>query len=125
MPDIVVTEFMKESALEGFGDTYNVLYDPSLVERSDDLLGLLGDCQALIVRNLTQVREDVLSAGPKLKAIGRLGVGLDNIDLAACEARGIAECAMRWRIGFGRNADAVSRWLSFKAFDGRWQMAQD
>ena len=90
MPDIVVTEFMKESALEGFGDTYDVLYDPSLVDRPDDLLDLLGDCQALIVRNLTQVREDVLAAGPKLKAIGRLGVGLDNIDLAACEARGIA-----------------------------------
>jgi (S)-sulfolactate dehydrogenase len=43
----------------------------------------------LIVRNRTQVRGVLLEAAPRLKVVGRLGVGLDNIDLEACKARGI------------------------------------
>ncbi len=45
--------------------------------------------RALIVRNRTQVRGALLDAAVRLKAIGRLGVGLDNIDLDLCRARGI------------------------------------
>src|SRR5690606_19349582 len=39
--------------------------------------------------NRTQVTKAVLEAAPKLECVGRLGVGLDNIDLDACKARGI------------------------------------
>ncbi len=46
--------------------------------------------RALIVRNRTQVRGALLDAAPELTCVGRLGVGLDNIDLAACEGRGVA-----------------------------------
>jgi (S)-sulfolactate dehydrogenase len=46
--------------------------------------------RALIVRNRTQVRGALLAAASRLEIVGRLGVGLDNIDVAACEARGIA-----------------------------------
>jgi (S)-sulfolactate dehydrogenase len=42
------------------------------------------------VRNRTQVRGDLLAALQRCKVIGRLGVGLDNIDVAACESRGMA-----------------------------------
>ena len=52
----------------------------------------LKQARALIVRNRTQVRDELLAAGPKLEAVGRLGVGLDNIDLAACAARGVTVC---------------------------------
>ena len=48
------------------------------------------DCRALLVRNRTQVRGALLEAAPKLVVVGRLGVGLDNIDLEACKARGVA-----------------------------------
>ncbi len=44
---------------------------------------------ALIVRNRTQVRAELLAALLRCKVIGRLGVGLDNIDVSACEARGM------------------------------------
>jgi (S)-sulfolactate dehydrogenase len=44
----------------------------------------------LIVRNRTQVRPALLAAAPHLEMVGRLGVGLDNIDLDACAARDIA-----------------------------------
>ncbi len=90
MPDIVIPEFMDEAAIgEGLKD-FDVLYAPDLVDRPDDLAAALRDARGLIVRNRTQVRGALLDAAPALKVIGRLGVGLDNIDVKACEARGIA-----------------------------------
>ena len=48
----------------------------------------LADCEGLIV-GVDPVSAEVLEAAPKLRAVAKYGVGLDNIDLAACEARGI------------------------------------
>ena len=45
---------------------------------------------ALIVRTYTQVNDELLSAAPKLRVVGRAGVGLENIDQAACARRGVA-----------------------------------
>jgi phosphoglycerate dehydrogenase-like enzyme len=49
----------------------------------------LADAAGLIVRTYTQVDADLLAAGPKLKVVGRAGVGLENIDQEACGKRGI------------------------------------
>ena len=49
----------------------------------------MADTPALIVRNQTQVRGALLAGARNLKVVGRLGVGLDNIDMEACSARGI------------------------------------
>ncbi|OYX72045.1 MAG: 3-phosphoglycerate dehydrogenase [Rhizobiales bacterium 32-66-11] len=92
MPDIIVTEFMDESALDALRAEYEVVYDPTLVDRTDALIDLLPQARALIVRNRTQVRGAVLAAGAHLTVVGRLGVGLDNIDVEACRARGITVC---------------------------------
>nr|WP_174261961.1 hydroxyacid dehydrogenase [Rhodomicrobium vannielii] len=67
-----------------------VVYDPDLVDKPDALLAESADAEALIVRNRTQVTGALLDAAPRLRCVGRLGVGLDNIDTAACKARGIA-----------------------------------
>ncbi|MEQ8441044.1 MAG: hydroxyacid dehydrogenase [Alphaproteobacteria bacterium] len=87
---IVVCEFMDEGAVETLRDGFDVIYDPTLVDQPDRILQLVADADGLIVRNRTQVRQAVLDAAPKLKCVGRLGVGLDNIDVAACKARDIA-----------------------------------
>jgi (S)-sulfolactate dehydrogenase len=89
MADIVISEFMDEVAVEGLRGGYDVLYDPGLVDRPAELKAALAGARALIVRNRTQVTAAVLDAGAKLEAVGRLGVGLDNIDMAACKARGL------------------------------------
>jgi (S)-sulfolactate dehydrogenase len=90
MPDIVIPEFMDEAAVrEGLGG-FDVLYAPDLVDRPDDLAAAVREARGLIVRNRTQVRGPLLDEARNLKAVGRLGVGLDNIDLEACAARGIA-----------------------------------
>jgi len=61
--------------------------DAALVERPAELGVELGSADALIVRNRTQVDAALLARAPRLKVVGRLGVGLDNIDLDACAAR--------------------------------------
>jgi (S)-sulfolactate dehydrogenase len=92
MPDIVITEFMDETAVADLRHSFDVRYDAALVDRADELATLVADARALIVRNRTQVRGALLEAGRRLVVVGRLGVGLDNIDVAACKARGIEVC---------------------------------
>lgn len=90
MPDIVISEFMDEAAVALLKAKYETVYDPTLVDRPDELATAVESARALIVRNRTQVRGDLLEKAAKLKCVGRLGVGLDNIDVDACKARAIA-----------------------------------
>ncbi len=53
------------------------------------LLAVLPDADALVVRSETQVTEQVLAAGPKLRVVARAGVGVDNVDLDAATRRGV------------------------------------
>jgi len=92
MPDIVITEFMDEAPVEELKALYDVHWDKTLCDKPEEIKRLVPDAVALIVRNRTKVNDDILSAGPKLKVIGRLGVGLDNIDLDACERHGVTVC---------------------------------
>ena len=86
---IVITEFMDEAAVDSLRSKFEVRYDPKLVDRRDELLSMLGEVEALVVRNRTQVNKELLSRAPKLRDVGRLGVGLDNIDCDACGLAGI------------------------------------
>lgn len=104
MSRIVVTEFMDEAALTGLDA--NVLYDPALVDDRAAMLSALGDADAIIVRNRTRVDAELLASAPRLHAVGRLGVGLDNIDLAACEARGVSV-----HPATGANATSVAEYV--------------
>ena len=49
----------------------------------------LADCEALLVRSAVKVKADTLAKAPKLRVIGRAGVGVDNVDLAAATAAGV------------------------------------
>ena len=55
----------------------------------DELKDLLRDMDALIVRSATRVTADILASSPRLKIVGRAGVGLDNVDMEAATARGV------------------------------------
>jgi (S)-sulfolactate dehydrogenase len=86
---IVVSEFMDGDAVASLQARHDTLYDAALVDSPDALVAAVGGADALIVRNRTRVDAALLSAASRLKVVGRLGVGLDNIDVAACQARGI------------------------------------
>ena len=89
MPEIVISEFMDMEAVASLKADFDLVYDEKLVDRPDELIALAADCRALVVRNRTQVRGALLAAAKKLSHVGRLGVGLDNIDLVACKERNI------------------------------------
>jgi (S)-sulfolactate dehydrogenase len=110
VPEIVISEFMEKSAVATLSARFEVLSDPRLVDDRPGLLRLLRDARALIVRNRTRVDEEVLAAAPALRAVGRLGVGLDNIDTAACGARGIEVIPAT-----GANADSVAEYVLLAA----------
>ena len=90
MAKIVISEFMDEAAIREHLSGHEVVYDPNLVDDASRLAAETADADALIVRNRTQVRGALLQSAGKLKCVGRLGVGLDNIDVSDCKARGIA-----------------------------------
>ena len=89
MADIVITEFMDDSAVARLTAEFDVVYDPTLVDRPQEILPHVETARALIVRNRTQVRGDLLQHSTTLRCVGRLGVGLDNIDTDACSERHI------------------------------------
>lgn len=106
MVDVVISEFMDAAAVETLTWRYSVHFDASLVEDRERLLSIGRGVRALIVRNRTRVDEALLSRFPDLKAVGRLGVGLDNIDVASCQKRGIAVLPAT-----GGNASAVAEYV--------------
>jgi len=87
--NITICEFMDGKSVDTLRQRFDVTYDATLVDRPQDLARALAGADALVVRNRTQVNDALLAAAPQLRVVGRLGVGLDNIDVAACEARGI------------------------------------
>ncbi|EAU41615.1 D-isomer specific 2-hydroxyacid dehydrogenase, catalytic region:D-isomer specific 2-hydroxyacid dehydrogenase [Fulvimarina pelagi HTCC2506] len=89
MPEVVISEFMDEAAVDALRARHETLYDPDLVDRIEDLKAALKGAKALVVRNRTKVTAEILKASSDLQCVGRLGVGLDNIDLKACEAAGV------------------------------------
>ncbi len=89
MARILITEFMDAPAVAQLQQAHEVRYDPQMVDQPEAMLHAAAEVDALIVRNRTQVRGALLQALARCKVVGRLGVGLDNIDVAACEARGV------------------------------------
>lgn len=106
MPDIVITEFMEEAVVVELATEFDVHYDPDLVSRPDAIVDQLAAARALIVRNRTRVDRPLLAGAPRLVAVGRLGVGLDNIDLAACEERDVAVFPAT-----GANSESVAEYV--------------
>jgi (S)-sulfolactate dehydrogenase len=86
---IVISEFMDERAVAQLAAAHEVLYDPLLVDDAPRLITEAASADVLIVRNRTQVRNALLSALGQCRIVGRLGVGLDNIDVSGCEAKNI------------------------------------
>lgn len=85
-----------------FAALADVVYEPTAFNNEEQLSSLLANAQALVVRNRTQVTAELLAKAPNLKIVARAGVGLDNIDIPACDQRGIAVVA-----GLGANAVSV------------------
>jgi (S)-sulfolactate dehydrogenase len=103
---VVIAEFMDQVAVATLQRRFTTIYDAGLADRRGELLGAVSAADALIVRNRTRVDGELVAVAGRLRVVGRLGVGLDNIDLPACEARGIQVIPAS-----GANALAVAEYV--------------
>ena len=97
---------MDPAAVTTLAERFVVSYDKDLVDRPDELGVQVADADALIVRNRTSVDAELIALAPRLRVVGRLGVGLDNIDVKACAERGIEVIPAT-----GANALAVAEYV--------------
>jgi (S)-sulfolactate dehydrogenase len=108
---VLIAEFMDEGAVGSLRRRFDTTYDAGLVERRAELIAAVRSTDALIVRNRVQVDAELIASARRLSVVGRLGVGLDNIDLPACAARGIEVIPAT-----GANALAVAEYVLAAAF---------
>lgn len=86
-PKVVVAESIADVAIEALATWCDV--EVAIGADRAELIAALGNAVALLVRSATKVDAEMIAAAPMLEVIGRAGVGLDNIDVEAAEARGI------------------------------------
>ena len=83
---ILITDPLAPEAVEMLEKEHQVTVDEM---DHDTLLNSIGEYDALMVRGRTKARAEIVEAGTNLKVIGRAGVGVDNVDIATCTAKGI------------------------------------
>ena len=103
---ILITEFIDKNSLDDLNNNFEIKFDEKLWEKEEQLLEIIKDYDGLIVRNKTQVNKNILSNAKNLKFIGRLGVGLDNIDTEFCKSKNI-----HVQPATGMNADSVAEYV--------------
>jgi D-3-phosphoglycerate dehydrogenase / 2-oxoglutarate reductase len=86
-PRVLVADALAEDGLARLREAAEV--EVRTKQGEEALIGLISDFDALVVRSETKVTAPVLEAGRRLKVVGRAGVGIDNIDVAAATRRGI------------------------------------
>lgn len=132
MARVLVTEKLAETGLDDLRNAGHEI-DVQLGLSPDALLEAVRGAHALIVRSATQVTADVLAAGTDLVIVGRAGVGVDNVDVAAATKRGVmvanapgsnalstAEHTMAMLLSQARNVPQAD--AALKA--GRWEKSK-
>ena len=86
-PVVLIAEQLSPATVEALGPDFDVRE----VDGTDRpaLLAALAESDALLVRSATQVDQEAIAAGPRLKVVARAGVGLDNVDIAAATKAGV------------------------------------
>ena len=99
--DILISEELSAPAIDRLAEKYSIVREGALHKDPARLRELIRDARAIMIRNQTKLTAEVLAAAPQLTGIGRLGVGLDNIDVETASKLGIVVIAPL-------NANAVS-----------------
>src|SRR5690348_1522772 len=126
---ILVADSISSSALDVLKaeHSFDVV---NLAKTKGSVVEEIKDADALIVRSATKVTADLIAGAPKLRAVGRAGVGVDNVDLDAATARGIvvmntpggnatsvAEHTMALILGLSRRVPQADELLK----QGKWE----
>ena len=129
---IIVTDEVSQEGLALLAEDPRIQLDVRLGLKKEELLGTIGDYEAIITRSGTTVDREVLDAAKKLKIVARAGVGIDNVDVDYASSKGVivvnapfgntnsaAEHTMALLLSFCRNIPRAN--ASLKA--GEWKRA--
>ncbi len=132
MPRILVTEEIADGGLERLRQAGHEV-DIQVGKSADELLSIVPGAAALIIRSATQVTAELLAAGTDLMVVGRAGIGLDNVDVAAATKQGVmvvnapqsnivsaAEHTMALLLAQARNVPQAHAAL----VEGRWERSR-
>ncbi len=129
MPRVLIADQLSAAAEAIFRER-GIEVDTRVGLKPDQLLAIIGDYDGLAVRSATKVTAELLAAAPRLKVVGRAGIGVDNIDVEAATQRGVvvmntpfgnsvttAEHAISLMLALARQIPAADR--STRA--GKWE----
>jgi D-3-phosphoglycerate dehydrogenase len=89
-PRVLVSDKLSKTAVQIFKDRgVDVDYQPDLGKDKEKLAEIIGNYDGLAIRSATKVTEKLIAAAPKLRVIGRAGIGVDNVDIPAATKKGI------------------------------------
>lgn len=86
---VLVSDPISDLGIQQLVDAADVVVDKKTGLSEDELVAIIGEYDALLVRSQTRVTARIMEAGSRLKVVGRAGVGVDNIDLNAATTQGI------------------------------------
>lgn len=90
MPKVLISDKLSDAAVQIFRDHgVEVDFQPELGKDPEALARIIGDYDGLAIRSATKATADLLARADNLKVIGRAGIGVDNVDIAAASAKGI------------------------------------
>ncbi len=84
---VLIADSINEKGIDELKDAAEVVVNTSITK--EELLKVIKDFDAIIVRSRTKVTREIIEAADKLKIIARAGVGVDNIDIGAATEHGI------------------------------------
>ena len=132
MPKVLISDKLSQNAVDIFA-AHGVDTDVKTGLSPEELQSIIGDYDGLAIRSATKVTEAVLAAATNLKVVGRAGIGVDNVDIAAATKRGVvvmntphgnavttAEHAMAMIMALARQIPEASQ--STKA--GKWEKSR-
>lgn len=104
---VLVSDPISDFGIQRLVDAQDVTVLKKTGLSEDELIDIIGDVDALLVRSQTRVTARIMEAAKQLKVIGRAGVGVDNIDLEAATKRG-SSLSMRRTATRSRPASMLS-----------------
>jgi D-3-phosphoglycerate dehydrogenase len=127
---VLVSDKLADIGVKMFEDAEDIDVDVNTGLSPDELNAIIGDYDGLVIRSATKVTQEILEAAPRLKVVGRAGIGLDNVDIPAATKRGVvvmntpegnvvttAEHAIAMMLALSRNIPQGTAALK----DGRWE----
>ena len=90
MPKVLISDKLSDAAVQIFRDRgVDVDFQPGLGKDPEKLAEIIGNYDGLAIRSATKATAELIAKADNLKVIGRAGIGVDNIDLAAASSKGI------------------------------------